>query len=264
MGTKIFQAGSLVSDAVFHGFFTRKGGQSAGLYAALNCGAGSDDDPEAVIANKEIVREVAGAEHLVTLYQVHSAECVVVDAPFDGGAPQDAKKADAMVTDKAGIALGVLTADCAPVLFYGEKADGSPVIGAAHAGWGGAFKGVLAAMVEKMQGLGAELSSIRAAIGPCIAQSSYEVTYEFAERFAEQDDAHERFFKAAQKDGHLMFDLPGYCAARLAQAGVRQVELLDRDTYSDEEHFFSYRRKTHRDEADYGRQISVVCILSQS
>jgi len=256
----VIKANSLISERVFHGFFSRKGGQSEGLYAALNCGAGSDDDPEAVIANKEIVRKAAGAEHLVTLYQVHSAECVVVDAPFEGTVPE----ADAMVTDKAGIALGVLTADCAPVLFYGEKADGSPVIGAAHAGWGGAFKGVLAATVEKMQGLGAELPSIRAAIGPCIAQSSYEVTYEFAERFVEQDDVHERFFKAAQKDGHLMFDLPGYCAARLAQAGVRQVELLDRDTYSDEDHFFSYRRKTHRDEADYGRQISVVCILSQS
>ena len=256
MATKIFQAGSLVSDDVFHGFFTRKGGVSAGLYASLNCGAGSDDGLLQVVENKEIVREAVGAEHLVTLYQVHSAECLVLDAPLEGDAPE----ADAMVTDTPGLALGVLTADCAPVLFYGEKADGMPVVGAAHAGWGGAFNGVLAAAVEKMQGLGAELSSIRAAIGPCIAQSSYEVTYEFAERFMEQDEGNESFFKAAQKDGHLMFDLPGYCAARLAQLGVRHVELLDKDTYSDEENFFSYRRKTHRDEADYGRQISVISI----
>ncbi|MGH1398839.1 MAG: peptidoglycan editing factor PgeF [Alphaproteobacteria bacterium] len=256
MGSKIFQAGSLVSDGVFHGFFSRKGGVSTGIYAGLNCGAGSDDDPAAVLANKDIVRDAAGAEALVTLHQVHSAECVVIDAPFAGEPPE----ADAMVSDQAGIALGVLTADCAPVLFMGEKANGAPVIGAAHAGWGGAFKGVLGASVEAMIGRGAVLSSIRAAIGPCIAQASYEVTYDFAERFIEQDEGHEKFFKAASREGHLMFDLAGYCALRLSQAGVRQVEILDRDTYADEENFFSYRRKTHRDEADYGRQISVVCI----
>jgi polyphenol oxidase len=244
---------------VFHGFFGRRGGQSTGIFSSLNCGAGSQDEPEAVKANRGIVAEHAGClpGRLVTLYQVHSARCVPVrEAWPEIGKPE----ADAMATDVPGLALGILTADCAPVLFYGEKDNGAPVIGAAHAGWGGAIKGVLSATLEEMQALGARLPTIRAAIGPCIGQSSYEVRDEFSAPFLAQDPDNERFFMAARREGHLMFDLPGYCALRLAKAGVGSVFIKDLDTYFHEEDFFSYRRKTHRNEVDYGRQMSVIMI----
>lgn len=258
MGIECFEVEGFLDDAavVRYGFFGRQGGVSEGLYNSLNCGAGSDDGVLQVVENKESVREEIGASHLVTLHQVHSKRCVVVDAPIDGAPPE----ADAMVTDKAGIALGVLTADCAPVLFYGEKADGAPVVGAAHAGWGGAFRGVLGETVAQMTALGAEVLSIRAAVGPCIAQSSYEVSDAFAVPFVEEDEANERFFVAGEKDGHLMFDLPAYCGFKLSKAGVMQVSMQGMDTYAQEDRFFSYRRATHRDEPDYGRQISVIAI----
>ena len=244
---------------VFHGFFTRKGGVSDGIYASLNCGVGSKDAAENVRQNKALIAKEAGCapENHVNLYQVHGDTCLYVVEPWN---EERRPEADAFVTDKPGLALGILTADCTPVLFVGKKADGSPVVGAAHAGWKGAVAGILSSTVEKMIEVGASIESIEAAIGPTIGKKSYEVTEDFTKAFLIQDDQNEQFFMPSRKEGHLMFDLPGYCASRLALAGVKQVNILDRDTYSDEEHFFSYRRKTHRDEPDYGRQVSAIMI----
>lgn len=242
-----------------HGFFTRMGGVSDGIYKSLNCGPGSGDAPEKVRENRVCVAEElkVAPQNLLTLYQIHSAECIYADAPYT-----DAPQADAIVTDVPELAIGILTADCGPVLFYGEKEDGAPVVGAAHAGWGGAFKGILQSTISMMTEHGAVPASIRAALGPCIGPASYEVRTDFAEPFLEQDEANEHFFKSGQKEGHLMFDLPGYIARRLAEAGVRHVSLSGLDTYADEQRFFSYRRATHRGEKDYGRQISAIVIKS--
>jgi len=244
---------------VFHGFFGRSGGFSTGIYASLNCGAGSDDHVGDVINNRRLVADVAGCEpeNLLGLHQIHSDICVSVTKPWSSHAkPQ----ADAMVTDQRGLALGILTADCAPVLFIGAKADGAPVIGAAHAGWGGALKGILASTVAHMLALGAMQDSLQACIGPCIGKASYEVTDEFMQPFLAEDPENERFFMSGKRAGHGLFDLPGYCAAKLAKAGVGKVFIKDLDTYFNEEDFFSYRRTTHRKETDYGRQISVIAI----
>ncbi len=244
---------------VFHGFFGRLGGVSTGLYAALNCGVGTEDLLEHVMENRRIVAEFTGVApaRLLSLYQIHSAVCLPVTEEWR---MENRPQADAMVTDRAGLALGILTADCAPVLFYGEKPDGAPVIGAAHAGWGGALNGVLEATVREMMALGAVGGRLSAAIGPCIGQASYEVTDDFRAPFLAQDPESERFFMAGRRAGHVMFDLAGYCAFRLARAGVRDVCIKDLDTYFHEEDFFSYRRTTHRKEPDYGRQIAVVAI----
>lgn len=256
-----FTMPGFVSDGVpiFHGFFGREGGVSTGIYSALNCGSGSDDNPAHVAENRRLVAEVVGCEprNLLSLYQIHSDICLTIDKAYE---EHERPQADAFVTDKAGIALGVLAADCGPVLFHGAKADGSPVIGAAHAGWGGALKGVLGEAVASMVALGAVKDSIVACVGPCISQASYEVGVDFSVPFLEQDDENERFFKSAQKSGHLMFDLAGYNALQLAKAGVKKVLIKDLDTYFNEQEFFSYRRTTHRKESDYGRQISVVMI----
>ena len=242
-----------------HGFFGRKGGVSAGLYNSLNVGFGTKDDPAHIVENRTRVAKALGAtpDKLVTLHQVHSADCVYVSAPFAAG---KAPEADAMVTDVAGIALGVLTADCVPVLFYGEKADGAPVIGAAHAGWGGAFKGVLAATVAMMRDKGA--IKVSAAIGPCIQQNSYEVGNDFMARFIEQSADNQQFFMDASRDDHQMFDLPAYAAHCLRHADVEMVSDIGVDTYTHDEGYFSYRRATHKDEPDYGRQISAIVIKS--
>lgn len=245
--------------SVAHGFFTRTGGVSAGLYYSLNGGPGSDDTPALVHENRRRVAAHLGtqADHLITLWQEHGDECLPVSGPVAEGAARP--KGDALVTDRPGVALGVLSADCAPILFYGEKSDGAPVIGAAHAGWGGALKGVQIAAARRMLELGARLESLCAVIGPCIGQASYEVSEAFADPFLEQDEANERFFMAG-KPGHLQFDLAGYNAARLALAGVGEVVITGEDTYSDEARFFSYRRAIHRGEPDYGRQISAIVI----
>lgn len=245
---------------VKHGFFGRQGGVSKGIYESLNCGVGSNDAPEAVQQNRAIVAAHLGVDvsQLVTVWQVHSPDCLIVEGTV--GDKDDRPQADAMATDKAGLVLGVLTADCGPILLAGEKFDGSPVIGAVHAGWGGALKGVLEATVTRMQELGAGIETIRAAIGPCIGPKSYEVTMGYEKPFLERDPADEHFFRAAQKPGHLMFDLPGYIASRLAQTGVRQVTITGHDTFAEEENFFSNRRRNHRGEADYGRQISAIMI----
>lgn len=249
---------NLDKSGLAHGFFGRRGGVSGGIYESLNCGFGTDDAPENAAQNRAKVCEALGVvpENLLNLYQIHSDKCVTVT---EGWAPEGRPEADAMVTDRAGLALGILTADCAPVLFYGEKADGAPVIGAAHAGWGGAVKGVLESTVAAMEALGAGKDTMTAAIGPCIMQGSYEVSDAFQEPFMAQDQANAQFFREG-KDGHLQFDLPGYIVRRLMLLGVPEIMTNGIDTYFDELDYFSFRRTTHRAEPDYGRQISVISI----
>lgn len=251
----------LVHDTIRHGFFGRTGGVSKGIYGSLNCGPGSEDDLSDVIENRNRVAKAIGVqpENLVTVWQVHSADCLYMTEPTRsaGARPQ----ADGMVTDIAGMALGILTADCGPILFAGTKADGSPVIGAAHSGWGGSLKGIGEATLDKMVELGAQMETIQATIGPCIGPKSYEVSLGFEKPFLERDPEDEHFFREAQKEGHLMFDMAGYIANRLARHGLRHVTITGQDTCAMEADFFSYRRKTHNKEPDYGRQISVIAIV---
>lgn len=243
----------ITSDAlpVHHGFFTRKGGASSGIFAGLNCGPGSSDQAEVVAINRARVAEAMGVapDHLITLDQVHSAEVVHVTAPF-----AERPRADAMVTATPGIALGVLTADCQPVLFADA---GAGVIGAAHAGWRGTRDGVLEAAVEGMVALGARRDRIAAVIGPTISQPAYEVGPEFFETFTDDDRGTARFFIAGQ-NGRYLFDLPAFGLSRLRAAGVGLAEWTRHCTYRDSERFFSYRRTTHAGEADYGRLISTI------
>ena len=244
-----------LSDAgIRHGFFTRKGGVSEGIYAGLNIGTGSSDAPENVRENRRRVARWMGvdAASLLTAYQIHSPDVIVVRETFSGERP----KADALVTDTPGLALGVSTADCGPVLFADAKAR---VVGGAHAGWKGAFTGVLENTIAAMEGLGAQRDRIVAVLGPSIGPRNYEVGPEFVQRFCEADAANERYFSASEREGHAMFDLNAYTIDRLRAAGVR-AEALDRCTYAEEEFFFSYRRTTHRREADYGRQISAIVL----
>ena len=235
--------------AIPHGFLGRRGGVSRGVHAGLNVGWGSDDERGAVAENRaRAVAAVLPGAALVTVHQVHSAEVVTVSAPW----PDDQRpQADALVTDRPGLLLGVLTADCAPVLLADAQAG---VIGAAHAGWKGALAGVTDATIAAMEALGANRTRIAAAIGPCIAQASYEVGLDFVARFG---PANARFFTPGRA-GHAQFDLEGYVAMRLTAAGIATVERLSLDTYADESRFYSYRRATHRSEADYGREISVI------
>ncbi len=249
-GVEVNRAAAL--DGVPHGFLGRRGGVSAGLHAGLNVGLGSDDDRDAIHENRQrAVAAVLPGALLVTVHQIHSADVVTVTTPL----PDDARPhADALVTDRPGLLLGILTADCAPVLLADAQAG---IVGAAHAGWKGALGGVTDATVAAMEALGADRSRIAAAVGPCIARVSYEVDDGFARRFEEHDPANERFFSLG-REGHRQFDLEGYVAARLAAAGVTRVEMLGLDTYADEDRFFSYRRATHRGESGYGRQISLI------
>jgi hypothetical protein len=234
-----------------HGFIGRRGGVSTGAIAGLNTGLGSGDDPAAVARNRALAAEaVLPGAALVGLYQVHSATCVTVREPWaDDARPQ----ADALVTDRPGVLLAILTADCAPVLLADAEAG---VIGAAHAGWKGALAGVTDATIAAMEALGARRARIAAAIGPCIAQASYEVDAAFRDRFL-ADGADDRWFRAGAP-GHFHFDLEGYVAARLRAAGLGRVEGLSLDTYADPTRFYSYRRATHRREAAYGRQIALI------
>jgi hypothetical protein len=246
-------------ESVFHGFFGRQGGVSKGVYNALNCGPGSDDAIENVRENLEIVATQAGLEanSILLLHQVHGKTCLKAEKPWP---ILNRPEADGVVTDVPGLGLGILTADCAPVLFQARKADGSPVIGAAHAGWKGALGGILASTVEQIKSYGVKPSDISAAIGPCIGQVSYEVGAEFFEAVLRDDEAAEKFFKSARKADHHMFDLAGYCAMKLAACGLANIAIKDLDTYFNEEDFFSYRRTTHRADKDYGRQISLIAI----
>lgn len=237
-----------------HGFLGRAGGVSKGLCAGLNVGFGADDNRDAIVENRRLaVAAVAPGSALATVHQVHSAEAVVATGPW----PDDARPhADALVTDRPGLALGIVTADCAPILLADEQAG---VIGAAHAGWKGAYGGVIEAVLAAMEGLGADRGRIAAAIGPCIARKSYEVDDLFCRRFAEADPDNDRFFSPG-REGHHQFDLEGYVAARLAQAGVARVEALGLDTYADPDRFFSYRRAAHKGEPTYGRQLSLIAL----
>lgn len=241
-----------VLDGVPHGFMGRAGGVSTGLYAGLNVGLGSDDERAAILANRDIARDaVLPGSTLVTVRQVHSPDVVTVTGPI---AEEARPPADALVTREPGLLLGILTADCVPVLFADAAAG---VVGAAHAGWKGALDGVTDTTVAAMEALGADRTRIACAIGPCIARASYEVGEDFAERFEAADPANERFFLAG-RPGHRMFDIEAYVAARLAAAGITRIVALGEDTCAQPERFYSYRRSCLNGEPGYGRQISLI------
>mgnify|MGYP000486270814 CR=1 FL=1 len=238
---------------IAHAFFTRKGGVSRKIYAGLNAGAGSNDDPMAVMINRDRARRHLGARSLLTVHQHHSADVVTVSGPFDGPAP----KADAMVTRTPGLALGVLSADCGPLLFADAEAG---VIGAAHSGWKGALDGVLQATVGAMETLGAARSRITVALGPTLARASYEVGPEFQDRFRDRAAEHARFFTRPEGAPRPFFDLPAFIAFQAESAGVGVFRDLARDTYPDADLFYSYRRSVHAQEPDYGRLISAIML----
>ena len=239
-------------DGVAHGFFTRLGGASSGIFAALNCGGGSTDIDEVVALNRARVADAMGVapDRLAGVHQVHSARAVALDH-----VPAERPRADAMVTATPGLALSVLTADCQPVLFCDARGG---VIGAAHAGWRGALDGILEATLDAMEALGAARGRIRAVIGPSISQQAYEVGQEFLERFLEDDPLNARFFVNGPATGKYLFDLAGHGLWRLRRAGVGAAEATGHCTYREPERFYSYRRSVHRGEADYGRLISVI------
>ncbi len=246
----------LTSDALHpirHGFFTRRGGVSSGIYAGLNCGLSSADAPANVRTNRARAALALGVEpdQLVTVHQVHGTRVATLT-----GAPSERIEADAMVTDQPGLALGILTADCQPVLFADAEAG---VIGAAHAGWRGAMDGVLEATIDAMTALGARRDKITAVIGPTISQAAYEVSPDYMDSFLDEDPENARFF-AGDPGANPHFDLPGYGLSRLRAAGVEMAEWTRHCTYADAERFFSYRRTTHRGEPDYGRLISAICL----
>jgi len=235
-----------------HGFFTRRGGVSAGVYDSLNCGPGSADDPDAVAENRDRVRITLGAARLVNAHQVHSADAVTITGSEGTAKPE----ADGLVTDRPGLALAVLTADCQPVLFADPDAR---VIGAAHAGWKGALSGVLEATLSAMEGLGARRQKIRAVIGPSISGPNYEVGPEFRDRFLADSPDNHRFFTPGRGD-RFQFDLPAYGLARLTAAGIPEPIWIGACTYADPTRFFSYRYATHQGHADYGRLIAAISL----
>ncbi|MBO6901512.1 MAG: peptidoglycan editing factor PgeF [Rhizobiaceae bacterium] len=245
---------SLARSGVRHGFYTRAGGVSEGIYRGLNAGAGSNDNTRHVAENRRRIAQSLGADpqRLLTAHQVHSADAAIVDAPFDGVRP----RVDAMVTATPGLALGVLTADCGPVLF----ADGEArVVGVAHAGWKGALGGVLEATIGAMEKQGAKRRKIVAVLGPTISKAAYEVGPEFRERFLGADSGTDVYFVPSVNDGRFMFDLPAYIVARLERAGVEAGDLA-LCTYSDEDRCYSYRRSVHKSEPDYGRLMSAILL----
>lgn len=251
----LLESNALQSDGIAHGFFGRRGGVSKGIFASLNCGPGSGDARPDVIENRKRVADaLSPGAPLLTLYQIHSGNAVTVTTPWNIG---EGPQADAMATNVPGLALGILTADCAPVLFADAEAK---VIGAAHAGWKGAISGVTDSAITAMETLGAKRARISAAIGPCISQKNYEVGPEFRERFLESESGSARFFLPSDKPDHFRFDLEGFVAQRLDAAGLACVERLSTCTYAAEDDFFSFRRATHRDEKDYGRQVSVIVL----
>jgi hypothetical protein len=243
-------------DTVRHGFFTRQGGVSEGIYASLNCGYGSGDSRDAVAENRDRVARQLGQKSatLVTGYQVHGTDIACVETPWAAG---DQPHVDGLVTDRPGIVLGILTADCAPVLLADPQAG---IIGAAHAGWKGAFGGVVEAALAAMEKLGAARGRIRAAIGPCIGADSYEVGPEFRDRFVATDPGNAAWFRPSPRAGHAMFDLPGYLEARIATLGLAGVTATRQDTASDGDRFFSYRRTCLSGGGDYGRMVSAITL----
>ena len=245
---------------VRHAIFPRRGGVSEGLYDSLNCGFGSGDNLERVARNRGIAMQQLGLppDRLVTCYQIHSATAIIAEAPW---LPQAAPNADGVVTLVPGLALGILTADCAPILFHDPFAK---VIGAAHGGWRGALGGIIEATIGQMEAIGAARTRIRAAVGPCIGRASYEVGAEFPQRFLAEDPASRLSFEAGSRAGHFMFDLGGYIEHRLARAGVATVERASRDTAAEAEDFFSYRRSCLRGEGAYGRGLSAIVLTPDS
>ncbi len=251
------EADVLKLDGIRHGFFTRQGGVSGGIYTSLNIGLGSDDERSSVLENRDRVAGQLGigADRLVSPYQIHSADVITVSAPF----AQDVdRKADALVTATPGLAIGIATADCGPLLFADTKAG---VIGAAHSGWKGAVTGILQNTVAAMEALGATRTNITAVLGPTISQGAYEVGPEFKERFLQEHPDNTRYFKPSERAEHFMFDLPAFITDKLQALGLGAVADLALCTYADEDRFFSYRRTTHRKEPDYGRQISAIALL---
>ncbi len=257
MAASALQARSLAALAgIRHAFFTRVGGVSQGLYATLNGGVGSHDERAHVDENRARMAAALGVagDALVTAYQIHSAEAVVAEAPWSHTARP---RADAIVTRVPGLAIGVSTADCGPVLLADAEAR---VIGAAHAGWRGALSGVTDAAIAAMERLGARRERIVAALGPMISQANYEVGTELMERFCAADPGNAQFFRPAGRPGHALFDLPGYVGVRLARAGIMRIEDLAVCTYADPERFYSFRRTTHRAEPDYGRHVNAIVL----
>lgn len=243
--------------SINHAFFTRQGGVSKGIYASLNGGTGSKDEWENIRKNRFLMAEVmkVSEDHFLSLYQYHSKSVITVKAPW----PYNARPhADGMVTNVPGIALTIATADCGPVLFADSH---NGVIGAAHAGWKGAKQGIIREILQEMEALGAEKSHIIAVLGPTITQKSYEVTSEFFYSFIEQDPFTTQFFKASDKGGHFLFDLPQYILRQLKDAGIQKSSFIGHCTYSEPELFYSYRRASHFQESDYGRLISSICLL---
>lgn len=240
-----------------HAFFTREGGVSDGLYASLNAGFGSGDDPARVAENRARMAAAVGVvpENLLSAIQIHSADVIVAEAPWT---PAERPKLDAIVTRRPGLAVCASTADCGPVLFADPEAR---VVGAAHAGWRGALAGVTDATIAAMERLGAARERIVAAIGPMIRQPNYEVGPEVQAQFVAQDPGHARFFAPAGRDGHALFDLAGYVAARLAAAGIGRIEDVGVCTYAEEARFYSFRRATHRAEPDYGRHVNAIALM---
>jgi polyphenol oxidase len=241
---------------VRHGFFTRQGGVSEGIYASLNGGLGSQDAADRVAENRRRMEQAldVAVGHLVTAYQIHSADVIVAERPWTR---ENAPRADGIVTRVPGLAVGASTADCGPVLFGDDDAG---VVGAAHAGWKGALTGILEAVIGAMENLGARRSNIVAAIGPLIRQANYEVGPEFVARFSAESEGAEAFFAPSDREGHSQFDLPGFIRARLAAARIARIDDLGLCTYADPDRFFSYRRTTHRRESDYGRHISAIAL----
>ncbi len=252
----MIQSDALHVPGLTHGFFTRQGGFSTGVFSSLNCGLGSGDDKDIVRQNRGLVAQALGVtpERLLTAYQVHSADALVVTGPWEGG---ERPRADALVTAVPGLAIGVLTADCGPLLFADAKAR---VVAAAHAGWKGALSGITAKTLAAMESLGAARRDVTVVIGPMISTAAYEVGPEFPDRFIDADATNRKYFTASPRAGHAMFDLPAYLEDRLRTEGVGEVVNLPLCTFADAQRFFSYRRATHRGEKDYGRLISAIAL----
>jgi polyphenol oxidase len=252
----MIQAKTLALTGIRHAFFTREGGVSGGLYSSLNGGVGSHDSPDHVAENRARMAAALAVKPdcLLTAYQIHSPNVVVADAPWSMA---ERPRADAIVTCKLGLAIGVSTADCGPILLADTQAG---IVGAAHAGWRGALAGVAEATIDAMERLGAVRDQIRAALGPMIRQENYEVGSDLMARFAADNAGNGRFFAPAARNGHAQFDLGGYIASRLIRAGIRQIEDVGLCTYADPARFFSFRRSTHRAEADYGRHINAIVL----
>jgi YfiH family protein len=254
---QMLQAPSLARLAgIRHGFFTRSGGVSQGVYATLNGGTGSDDAPDKIAENRARMAAALGVtpDRLLTAYQIHSPDVVVAERPWTR---ENRPHADAIVTRRPGVAVGVSTADCGPLLFADAEAG---VIGATHAGWRGALTGVVEATIAEMEKLGANRGRIAAALGPTIRQRNYEVGSEFIERFLAADPPNSRFFTSSDRAGHAMFDLTGYIAHRVARAGIENFEDLGLCTFAEPERFYSYRRMTRLGEADYGRHVNAIAL----